>query len=317
MGNASSTTVARAAYATDQGTVPAASAPSPELGHGTNSRAVASQKDHLDDAAVFDQYYTRSDIAQHCVEVMAGYVADMRGYQWIEPSAGKGAFLRFMPLGSRGFDLAPKGPGIECADFLTLTLPRGRPLAFMGNPPFGKNASLAVRFVNHAALQGDFIAFILPRSFRKASIQNRIDRHLHLVHDEILEPNAFEFRGASHDVSTVFQIWERRGEERPLHRVAAVHPDFAFTTPALCDFVIQRVGARAGRIHHDRGASPNCHYFIRCNAGTWERLAAVMATLDFAEAARNVASNPSLAKSEIIALYNRATNVARTSSVSA
>lgn len=259
--------------------------------------------DDRTDAARFDKYYTCDDVAEHCLHVVKTYF-EMNMHRWIEPSAGDGAFLRVMPQGSRGYDIAPKrGTGIKRADFLKLTFRRTRPIAFLGNPPFGKNASLAIKFFNHAATQGDVIAFILPRSFRKASIQNRLNRHFHLVHDEDVPPDAFRFCGAPYHVQTVFQIWVRRDAERPLYPVEMNHPDFEFTTPARAHFVVQRVGARAGRIHRNFKASPNSHYFIRSVARPWRDLRMVMENLDFARAASNVVGNPSLAKSEIVALY--------------
>ena len=41
-------------------------------------------------------------------------------------------------------------------------------IACIGNPPFGKIGSLAVKFINHSCyLGGNIIGMILPRSFKK------------------------------------------------------------------------------------------------------------------------------------------------------
>lgn len=156
---------------------------------------------------------------------------------------------------------------------------------------------MAVRMFNHAASQSDVVAFILPRSVLKASIENRLNPYFHKVHEEMVPDDAFLFRSKPYSVPAVFQIWERRAEPRKLQLEETRHPDFQFTTPDLADFAIQRVGHRAGRIHGNLTASPRSHYFMKGD------VEAVMRELDFASVVANVAGNPSLAKSEIISLY--------------
>ena len=160
---------------------------------------------------------------------------------------------------------------------------------------------MAVRFFNHAAWQASVIALILPRTFRKASIENRLDRNFHLIHEETVQCDAFLFRSKPYDVPAVFQIWERRDDLRELRHVAIHHPDFSWTTADRADFGIQRVGARAGRVHRDFTRSPSSHYFIRGNVEP------IMKRLNFAKVALNVAGNPSLSKSEIVSLYRQLT----------
>lgn len=40
----------------------------------------------------------------------------------IEPSAGTGSFYALLPAGSVGYDVEPKFPGIQTADFLTVEI---------------------------------------------------------------------------------------------------------------------------------------------------------------------------------------------------
>lgn len=256
-------------------------------------------------AVLYDQYYTQDNVAAALFdEVVKRY--DPRLYQMLEPSAGTGAFFRLMPPGSLGVDIDPKGPGIVEADFLERRVESGRPLATIGNPPFGTNSSMAIKFFNHAATMSNVIAFVLPRTFRKRSLQNRLNENFHLVHEQIVPANAFLFMGKPYNVPAVFQIWERRGVARTLHVIETSHPDFEFTTWDQADFAIQRVGAKAGRIHHDFERSANAHFFVRVatrSTRARDRIQRVMRMLDFPAAAGNVAGKPSLAKSEIVALY--------------
>lgn len=243
-----------------------------------------------------DQFYTRPDIAVQFYDVFQEHFDPAR-YQMVEPGAGAGAFFKLLPPGSLGFDLEPKYPGIVTADFLTVEIKCDRPIATLGNPPFGKNASTAVKFFNRAARQSNVVALILPKSVRKASIENRLDRAFRLIREEEVPQDAFLFQDKPYHVPAIFQMWERHFAPRELRLVETRHPDFEFTTRDRPDFAVQRVGARAGRIHRDFTASPSSHYFIR---GPVE---AIMRQLDFASVVGNVAGNPSLAKSEIVSLY--------------
>lgn len=243
-----------------------------------------------------DQYYTRQEVADRCYEIFKE-LFDPARHQMVEPSAGTGAFYVSLPAGSIGLDVDPKHPDILAADFLKVTIESPRPVAFIGNPPYGRNASTAVGFFNHAARQSNVVALILPRTFRKASVVNRLDRAFRLVREEEMPADAFLFRSKPFHLDAVFQVWRRDREPRETQAVETRHPDFEFTTPDRADFAIQRVGARAGRVHRDLTRSPSSHYFIRGD------VEAIMRRLDFGRFTGNVAGNPSLARSEIVALY--------------
>ncbi len=167
---------------------------------------------------------------------------------WIEPSAGAGAFLSQLPPCRIGIDLAPEHPEVERADFLSWLPDQSiKSPIVIGNPPFGKNASLAVRFFNHAAIFASRIAFIVPRTFEKESIQSRLHRAFHLETSLILPQTSFLFEGRPYDVPAVWQVWGRRDELRAVHRSSLTCRDFVFCKPDEADFAVQRIGANAGR----------------------------------------------------------------------
>ena len=78
------------------------------------------------------------------------------------------------------------------------------------------------------------------------------------------------------------------------------HPDFKFVSREKADFALRRVGKYAGRVHDETWRSDKVHYFIQ--GEVWE----IMIELEpaFAEAARNTAGQPSLAKSELTSIYS-------------
>lgn len=223
----------------------------------------------------------------------------------LEPSAGEGSFFVQLPPGSVGYDRQPKCAGVQEADFVTVEIPSERPIAVIGNPPFGKNSNMAIAFVNRAALFADVVAFILPRTFqKKAWIDARLDRHLHLIREVVIPDDAFVFNGEVCSVPSVFQIWERRSEERGRVFRKTKHPDFdVLKTGKGADFSIRRIGARAGRISLDLTLSPSSHYFLRSNVAGRRNLLATMWQLDFYSVSRSVAGQHSLSMSEIASLY--------------
>ena len=140
--------------------------------------------------AGLDKFYTNPDIAQKCIDA----VGNIYGWQgWsvvIEPSAGNGSFYHRIPVNFMrvvGIDIAPEDDGIMQHDFFdydTVDIPShiilDKPVLVIGNPPFGRVSSLAIKFFNHAAdicgaINGSVIAFIIPRTFRRPSVQNKLD----------------------------------------------------------------------------------------------------------------------------------------------
>ena len=272
-----------------------------QTSHARKARKKKAKYQKLSKARLFDQFNTCPKVAAYLYSVFCNYFDPIR-YQCIEPSAGEGAFSDLLPSGSIAYDIDPKGSNIIKADFFKVVLPTGNPIAIIGNPPFGKNSSMAVKFFNRAAGSADVIAFVLPKTFKKVSVQNRLDNRFHLMHEETLPERSFIFNGEPKSVPTVFQIWVKRKEPRLLKILPVKHQEFEFTKPALADFAIQRVGKDAGKIHFDFSASQNSHYFItaKVEAGS---VVSLMMRLDLNEVASWTAGNPSLAKTELVAAY--------------
>lgn len=257
-------------------------------------------------ARALDQFFTCRDVASECVSEVVKWTNNQSGdWLWIEPSAGDGAFLDVMPFPKVALDIASTRSDIMKADFLRWHPGKSnRRIAVVGNPPFGKNASLARAFVNHAAGFADVIAFIVPRTFEKPAFINKLDRRLHLVGQHTLDESSFEFDGEPYSVPTVFQIWERRKSLRALTPQVTRHPDFSFVTAENAHFAFQRVGARAGLTSVEGlQKSPQSHYFLKAQNNyriVFERLSAI----DWTPIKTRTAGNPSIGKSELIAAYS-------------
>lgn len=119
-----------------------------------------------------DRFYTKNLIAKQCVDYLNSLV-DTSNAHFIEPSAGAGAFLPYLNKYD-AFDILPAAKGIVKADWLELnktSLYNDYLNIVIGNPPFGVQNNMAIKFFN-ASKDADYIAFILPKSFRKPSVQN-------------------------------------------------------------------------------------------------------------------------------------------------
>ncbi len=252
----------------------------------------------------FDCFYTNRAIAAKCFD----FVQESCGKDftlWVEPSAGEGAFLDMMPEPKIGIDIQEsKHPEIKTANFLEWEPPvnTGK-IITMGNPPFGKNSSLAVRFFNHAARFSDTIAMIFPRTFQKASIINRLHKNFHMIAEMGIPPESFTLSGNPYSVPCAFQVWGKKASLRPCLDSPMTHTDFHFTTMDMADFALQRVGVNAGAVKMNmRILSPNSHYFIReCVSGVKD----ILQSIDWGEVKYKTAGNPSLAKPEVVSLYSR------------
>jgi hypothetical protein len=261
-----------------------------------------------------DQFYTKPAVARKCVDRIREVIAGVDGWTWIEPSAGKGAFLRAAPAGValRGFDIDPKEEGVQRGDFLQWK-PGGREgtgrdggLLLFGNPPFGRQGSLAKAFVQHGAMFADAIAFILPRSFVKPSMNRAFPLCFHCVWSEDVEKDAFEVNGAEYDVPCVFQIWLKREVNREVEDVEEPVGFHYVKAGEAFDIAFRRVGVYAGRCfaqEEGREYSPQSHYFLKLEEVT--KRGAVIAAVNAVEFPSNTVGPRSVSKGEANAVLNR------------
>ena len=250
-----------------------------------------------------DEFYTRPDLAEKfAFEVTSRY--KNKDALFVEPSAGNGSFLK--PLTKlaqkvRALDINPKLKGIKKGNFLLnhkLFSGKHQKIIVIGNPPFGKNASMAVQFFNHAAKKADVIAFVLPRTFRKASLQNRLHRNFHLILDEDLPYNSFTKNGKPHDVPCAWQIWERKPVLRETPEVPNISHLIQFTSQNQAEFAMRRVGYYAGKIITNgiSSLSITSHYFMRAkNREVIQRLQEI----NWLDVVSQTSGVRSLSKSEI------------------
>jgi hypothetical protein len=121
----------------------------------------------------FDQFYTKKEVVISCLKDIDFTLYDVV----IEPSAGDGAFFDEIPHKNKiGYDIDPKKNNIIKCDFLTIDhdIFSGKNVLSIGNPPFGRNSSMALKFIKKSALFATTIAFILPKGFKKRSTIGKV-----------------------------------------------------------------------------------------------------------------------------------------------
>jgi predicted RNA methylase len=212
-----------------------------------------------------DKYYTKPEIAKKCIDLVQEnyYIENFDNI--IEPSAGNGSFSNQIP-NCKAYDLVPEHKSIKKQDFLKLKNPKGTTL-IIGNPPFGRQSSTAKSFITKSCSFANVIAFILPKSFKKISFQKTFPLEWHLTYELNLPNNSFTVDNNEHDVPCIFQIWEKKEEER----VVKSHgkPDWLeYTTADDADFSFRRVGVYAGKVSKDTSLSKQSHYFIKVTDDT-------------------------------------------------
>jgi hypothetical protein len=82
--------------------------------------------------ATFDKFYTKQSVAEDCVHFLEKYV-DLTQHICLEPSAGNGAFLQFLPK-YEAYDILPENDLITKQDFLKFE-PNFKNYITIGNPP--------------------------------------------------------------------------------------------------------------------------------------------------------------------------------------
>jgi hypothetical protein len=264
-----------------------------------------------------DKFYTIPSISEKCLAAIGAK------YDWnswdlvIEPSAGNGSFLSRIPTSKRiGIDIAPEHKDIIKKDYFDYTPPAGlAKILVVGNPPFGKVSSLAVNFFNHSAKSASVIAFIIPRTFRRVSLQNRLDRNFHLVHDDDIPSDPCSFSPPM-QVKCCFQIWERKGIERELIKLSTTHADWDFlpngpldasgqpTPPKNADFALLAYGGECGRIVKTglETLRPKSWHWIKAKINA-DTLIQRFSSLDYS-LSKNTARQNSIGRGELVKLYS-------------
>lgn len=230
----------------------------------------------------------------------------------VEPAGGTGSFVEAAERAGAAkvlsLDIEPKHGRVTSGDYLETAI-EAQDSITVSNPPFGRNNSLSIPFFNRAADHSEYIAFIVPRSWRKWSVINRLDSRFHLIHDEDIQVDYVDASGKPLSqrkiLATCFQIWRRRDEPRAAVRVTD-HGFVTKTTPELADVSLTVFGFGCGTVKTDFVRAPNTtQLFLKLNH---PKALEALQKVDFSRFFNNTAYTPALALPEIRYLLNEYIN---------
>ena len=255
-----------------------------------------------------EQYYTPRELASSLVSKVERIVSDFSSRTVLEPAGGTGAFVEAAKAAGAkkvlSVDIEPKHGDVNKGDYLSTNLKLTNAVT-ISNPPFGRNNSLSIPFFNRAADHSEYIAFIVPRSWRKWSVVNRLDRRFHLIHDEDLSIDYVDDTNTliskKNNLKTCFQIWQRREDSREIVKVE----DRGYVSkvkPAEADIALTVFGFSCGRVNTEFERKANTtRMFLKLNhPGALKALQ----TANFQRFSKNTAYTEALSFQEINFLLN-------------
>ena len=257
-----------------------------------------------------EQYYTPKPLARELVVQIENVLGPLAGKTILEPAGGTGAFIEAVIERNAkrviSFDIEPLHESVTEGSFLDQQILE-RNLITISNPPFGRNNSLSIPFFNHAANLSDAICFIVPRSWRKWSVTNRLDLRFELVFDVDLDIDYVDasdeaLSNKSH-LATCFQIWKNAGNTRQLVKVAdkgiieKVSPDQA-------DVSLTIFGYGCGKVKTDFEKVPNTtQMFLKLHH---PQALKALESVEYSRFFKNTAYTEALSLQEINYLLNEA-----------
>lgn len=159
----------------------------------------------------------------------------------------------------------------------------------------------------------NIIAFILPRTFRRSSVQNKLNNHFHLVYDVDVPTNPCCFKPIMM-VKCCFQVWEKKNSIRKFIKLSIKHMDWDFLpfgskdkfgqpTPKDADFAIRAYGGKIGKIEKNNlnNLRLKSWHWIKSNIDI-NVLIDRFANLDYSNSL-NTARQNSMGKGELVKLY--------------
>ena len=109
---------------------------------------------------LIDKFYSKKSTVEFCIDLIKKNI-DIDKYKdlIIEPSAGNGAFISYIEklcINHLFYDLKPEHPNIIKKNFFKLNfkylLNKYNNIHIIGNPPFGRQSTLAIKFLNNLNL---------------------------------------------------------------------------------------------------------------------------------------------------------------------
>jgi predicted RNA methylase len=255
-----------------------------------------------------EQYYTPKPLALELVTQIEKVLGSLSGKTILEPAGGTGAFIDAVQAKGVAnvisFDIEPLHELVSLGDFLEQEIKESN-LITVSNPPFGRNNSLSIPFFNHAAKVSDAICFIVPRSWRKWSVTNRLDLGFELALDLDIDIDYVDAVGtplsSKNLLATCFQIWKKADSPRGLVRVTD-KGIIEKVSPELADVSLTIFGYGCGKVKTQFEPVANTtQMFLKLKH---PQALAALESVDYSKFFKNTAYTEALSLQEINYLLN-------------
>lgn len=260
-----------------------------------------------------DKYYTKNEVVEICVKNLEQNIKIDDNDICIEPSAGNGSFIKNIKSVFKNYkfyDIEPESEEIVKQDYLDFNIEKiiekkYNKIHILGNPPFGRQSSLAIKFIKKSVLYCDSISFILPKSFKKDSLRKHFPLNFHLIYEYDLPKNSFIVDNKEYDVPCVFQIWLKKNINREVLEKLEPNKYKFVKINENPDISFRRVGVYAGKIDTNiEDKSIQSHYFIKFDSNIFtEELLKKLNIITYS-CKDNTAGPKSISKQELIKEFN-------------
>ena len=257
-----------------------------------------------------DKFYTRNSLVKTCIDYVNSIInIDKKDDLIIEPSAGAGSFINSIKGicdNTIFYDIMPEHSEIVKQDYLTTDLSiYNKKIHIIGNPPFGRQSSLAIKFIKHSCKYCHSISFILPKSFKKESLKKKFPLKFHCVHESDIPNSSFLLNGEDYDVPCVFQIWIKKDFNREAPKQLKPVGYSFVKKHENHDISFRRVGVNAGNISRDTDdKSEQSHYFIKFHDPLDNYTFKKIESINFSESSDTVGPK-SISKQELIKEFRK------------
>ena len=262
---------------------------------------------------ITDKYYTSTSVVKKCMELINEHIEIQGDDLCIEPSAGNGSFIKDIKssfTNYKFYDLEPENKEIIKQDYLTFDYDKLIKVKYnkkhiIGNPPFGRQSSLAIQFIKKSVEFCDSISFILPKSFKKDSLKKHFPPNFHLKYEYDLPKDSFIVGNQTYDVPCVFQIWIKKDTQRDLPKKLVANKYKFVKKIEEHDISFRRVGVYAGEIDRvTEEKSIQSHYFIKFDAILTDKKYQQLVDINYA-CKDNTVGPKSISKQELIKEFNK------------
>lgn len=255
-----------------------------------------------------EQFYTPKDLAIELVAEVEKTLGPLVGKTILEPAGGTGSFIEAVEkVGAKkilSFDIEPLHPKVSEGSFLNQDIAEVGVIT-ISNPPFGRNNALSVPFFNHAASFSEAICFIVPRSWRKWSVTNRLDMNFEPILDVDLDIDYVDAHGellsTKSRLATCFQVWRKTKTPRVPIRIK----DMGIVqkvAPAEADVSLTIFGYGCGKLRSEfKSAANTTQLFLKL---VHPDALAALGKVDFSKFYKNTAYTEALSLQEINYLLN-------------